>query len=64
MSEAWEALIGDATSRNAADGEKGEHVSLRTANAATADGVGEESGDGDGDAAPRRIASGAMATLK
>lgn len=58
--EAWEALNGDgeATSRSAAVDKNGDAVSLRTANAATVDGVGEESGDGD--AVPRLVGSRAM----
>ena len=59
LSEAWEALKGDATSRKAADGEKGEEVSFRTAKAATVDGVGDERGEGE--VAPGRKASRPMA---
>lgn len=59
LSEAWDALNGDATSRKAADGENGEEVSFRTANAATVEGVGDERGEGE--VAPGRKASRAMA---
>lgn len=61
LSEAWEALKGEATSRKAADAAKGEDVSLRTANAATADGVGEDKGEGD--VAPRLRGSRAMLSV-
>ncbi len=56
LTEACEALIGEATSRKAGEETKGDAVSLRIANAATVDGVGEADGEG----APRLAGSQAM----
>lgn len=58
LSEAWEALGGEAASRNPGDSEKGDEVSFLTAKAATADGVGDDRGEGD--VAPRLKASRAI----
>ena len=56
LTEACEALIGEATSRKAGEEAKGDAVSRRIANAATVDGVGEAEGEG----APRLAGSRAM----
>lgn len=58
LSEAWEALMDAPTSRNAADGMNGDDPSLRGGKAVTVDGAGEDRGEGD--AAPRRMASRAI----
>lgn len=58
LSEACEALIGEATSRNGADVTKDSETSFRAVRAATAGGVGEASGEGD--VAFRRRASRRM----